>query len=121
MAWIARLAQVCHIVSEWDGHCLRYGAGVLMECAWPEHVRADDADAWKSLDVVGVNIGVRPARAGGARVALDEQPLEMHGRRVGVIHAYGIGPAGYQASHGIAAEVCEWADRWEAQARRAHL
>lgn len=87
----------------------------------PEHVRADDADAWKSLDVVGVNIGVRPARAGGARVALDEQPLEMHGRRVGVIHAYGIGPAGYQASHGIAAEVCDWADRWEAQARRAHL
>ena len=34
MAWIARLVQVCHIVSEWDGHCLWYGAGVLMECAW---------------------------------------------------------------------------------------
>lgn len=87
----------------------------------PGHVRAHDADAWKSLNVVRVNIGVRPAREGGARVALDEQPLEMHGRRVGVIHAYGIGPAGYQASHGIAAEVCEWADRWEAQARQAHL
>lgn len=34
MAWIARSVQVCRIVSEWGGHCLWYGVGVLMESAW---------------------------------------------------------------------------------------
>ena len=34
MAWIARLVQVCYTVSEWDGHCLRYGAGVLMAVSY---------------------------------------------------------------------------------------
>lgn len=79
----------------------------------PENVDAHDPNAWKSVEVVGVNIGVRPAREGGARVELDSKPVYVGHRPVGVIHAYGIGPAGYQASHGIAAEVCDLAEKWE--------
>lgn len=87
----------------------------------PEGVDPQSADAWTKLDVVAVNMGVRPAREGGARVELDPHALQLPGRRVGVVHAYGIGaykklttgPAGYQASYGIAAEVGELVEQWE--------
>ena len=57
----------------------------------PDNVDAHDPNAWKSVEVVGVNIGVRPAREGGARVELDSKPVYVGHRPVGVIHAYGIG------------------------------
>ena len=57
----------------------------------PEDVDASAPDAWRKVDVVKVNIGIRPARKGGARVELDPKPLNIRGRKVGVIHAYGIG------------------------------
>lgn len=90
----------------------------------PKDVDPSSPDAWKHIEVIRVNIGVRPAREGGARVALDSTPMKVHGKRVGIIHTYGIGtygnkspnylgPAGYQASYGIAAEVCELAELWE--------
>lgn len=60
----------------------------------PEGVDPQSPDAWKKLDVVAVNIGVRPAREGGARVELDRRGLAMPGHRVGVVHAYGIGMYG---------------------------
>jgi hypothetical protein len=62
-----------------------------------------------------VNLGLRPARKGGARleretitVPLERQPYKPSGsnisaglkpRRVDVIHAYGIGPAGFQVCY----------------------
>lgn len=87
----------------------------------PEGVDPKAPDAWTKVDVVAENIGVRPAREGGARVELDAHALQLAGRRVGVVHAYGIGayenlttgPAGYQASYGIAAEVGELVEQWE--------
>lgn len=87
----------------------------------PPHVDARNPDAWKALEVVRVNVGIRPAREGGARVELDTNALDVGTRKVGVIHAYGIGPAGYQASHGIAAEVSALADQWQASRRTAKI
>lgn len=69
---------------------------ILKECValapelLPDYVDPKDPNAWVGLDVISNNIGVRPAREGGARVELDA-PLSVHGRKVGVIHAYGIG------------------------------
>ena len=57
----------------------------------PDAVDPKASDAWTKVDVATVNIGVRPAREGGARVELDPHALQLAGRRVGVVHAYGIG------------------------------
>ncbi|CCV00224.1 unnamed protein product [Malassezia sympodialis ATCC 42132] len=64
----------------------------------PDGVDPKASDAWTKVDVVTVNIGVRPAREGGARVELDPHALQLAGRR---------------ASHGIAAEVGELVEQWE--------
>lgn len=66
--------------------CLAFAPELL-----PEGVDASAPDAWKKIQVVRENIGLRPAREGGARVELDTHPIEMRGRPVGVVHAYGIG------------------------------
>ena len=57
----------------------------------PDGVDPQDPDAWKKLDVIRVNVGVRPAREGGVRIELETKPISLEGRQVGVIHAYGIG------------------------------
>ncbi|KAI3626872.1 hypothetical protein CBS14141_000873 [Malassezia furfur] len=77
----------------------------------PETADPNDPTAYVTVDVLRNNIGVRPAREGGVRVELDK-PLQVDGHEVGVIHAYGIGPAGYQASYGVAAEVGALVDEW---------
>lgn len=69
---------------------------------------------WRDIEVISHNVGLRPARAGGVRVEAERfvlgngnrplAPRKVEGRKrqVAVVHAYGIGPAGYQASWGIA-------------------
>lgn len=61
--------------------------------------------SWKDIEVIKHNVGLRPARRGGCRVELERRkvgvkvelapPSRMGKERVvGVVHAYGIGPAG---------------------------
>ncbi|WFC99292.1 D-amino-acid oxidase [Malassezia yamatoensis] len=103
---------------------------ILKKCAelapdlLPDHVDPKDPDAWVTLDVLSNNIGVRPAREGGVRVELDK-PMSIDGREVGIIHAYGIGtcstydsgPAGYQASYGVASEVVDLVTQYESASK----
>ena len=68
---------------------------------------------WEEIEVVSHIVGLRPAREGGARVELEERVVKRgkkalipgkervegesgsgNGEKVGVVHAYGIGPAG---------------------------
>ena len=64
-----------------------------------------DGKSWEDVQVVAHNVGLRPAREGGPKVALEERELgrggvgpmvekEERGRKVGVVHAYGFGSAG---------------------------
>ncbi|WWC93116.1 uncharacterized protein L201_008083 [Kwoniella dendrophila CBS 6074] len=94
----------------------------------------------KDINIISHNIGLRPARKNGLRCELNEYNLSSsssssnskedenilllpekgkldtkdgrNSRKVHVIHAYGIGPAGYQASLGISKEVGELVDQW---------
>lgn len=66
---------------------------------------------WEEIEVVKHNVGLRPCREGGARIELEKRkvgardkknpliPGKTQGkgkeREVAVVHAYGIGPAGY--------------------------
>ncbi|KAL8283777.1 hypothetical protein RQP46_005209 [Phenoliferia psychrophenolica] len=73
------------------------------------------------INVLRHNVGLRPARDGGPRLEAEQVSLPIRStlsttslrssasRKATVIHAYGIGPAGYQASWGMAGEVLELA------------
>lgn len=84
---------------------------------------------WRDIEVISHNVGLRPGREGGARIELEERSLktpstadplipgpkiksDVSGTRVGVVHAYGIGASGYQASMGIAAKAAGLAEDW---------
>ena len=66
-----------------------------------------DGQGCEQIEVISCNVGLRPARKGGPRVELEHRALGQTksglipasarrdaGRKVGVVHAYGIGPAG---------------------------
>lgn len=61
----------------------------------------------KDIEVVGINVGIRPCRVGGARVELEKRRMgdgwkhpapklnnDYMGREVGVVHAYGFAGVG---------------------------
>ncbi|KAL1409460.1 hypothetical protein Q8F55_003443 [Vanrija albida] len=74
--------------------------------------------SWRDIEIVSHNVGLRPAREGGLRLEIEERSIRPAAqelvpeagragaaRDVAVLHCYGIGPAGYQASFGIAEEA----------------
>ena len=78
---------------------------ILQECSKLAPEIVPDGGSWKDIPVISHNVGLRPARDNGARVELEQ----MAG--LTVVHSYGIGPAGYQASFGIADEVANLVDK----------
>lgn len=91
-------------------NCLSICPQLLAHLPDYEKVIQEDPDAWRRLDVVKVNVGIRPARKGETRVELDAIK-DSRGQLRPVLHAYGAGKAGYQSSVGIAQEAADWADR----------
>lgn len=53
----------------------------------------------QAIQIIGHNVGLRPSRRGGPR--LEAEKVEQGT----VVHAYGIGSAGFQASYGMASDV----------------
>ncbi|PWZ02031.1 nucleotide-binding domain-containing protein [Testicularia cyperi] len=82
---------------------------ILQECAKLVPEIVPKGGTWRDIPVISHNVGLRPARDGGARIEL-EQIKSAQGRAFPVVHSYGIGPAGYQSSFGIAQEVADLVD-----------
>ncbi|KAH8120036.1 FAD dependent oxidoreductase [Phellopilus nigrolimitatus] len=74
----------------------------------------------RGATIISHNVGLRPSRRGGPRVELESVQLPLENelvphngedttpkRKLKVIHAYGLGPAGYQDSWGVADEVAK--------------
>jgi D-amino-acid oxidase len=100
------------------------------DLAGPE--RPGQERTWRDIEVVSHNVGLRPAREGGVRVELEQRQVNSASssyplipgpktwvdekgkviRQVAVLHAYGIGPAGFQASLGIAETAAKLAEGW---------
>jgi glycine/D-amino acid oxidase-like deaminating enzyme len=59
----------------------------------------------EGMEIIRECVGFRPSRAGGPR--LEREDRNVKGRKVAYVHAYGIGPAGYQASWGMAKEAAD--------------
>lgn len=74
-----------------------------------------DGQGWQRVKVLKVNVGFRPGRSAGARVELAPRVstagADELGRQINVIHAYGLGGAGYQRSVGVALQVDKLLDR----------
>lgn len=79
---------------------------IMRECAKLVPEIVPDGKTWREIDVISHNVGLRPGRDNGARVELER----IDGGKLTVVHSYGIGPAGYQASFGIAKEVADLVD-----------
>lgn len=83
---------------------------IIDRCCKLEPTLPFDRTRLESVPIIRVNIGLRPARKGGARLERETitVPLEPHklsesntnaelkSRQVDVVHAYGTGPAGFQ-------------------------
>ncbi|KAH8703488.1 putative D-amino acid oxidase [Talaromyces proteolyticus] len=50
----------------------------------------------EDLQIIRHNVGLRPARTGGARIDVEERNGKV------IVHSYGVGGAGYQSSWGMA-------------------
>jgi D-amino-acid oxidase len=65
-----------------------------------------DGAGTEALRVVRHQVGFRPFRKGGVRVEVDHgTTLGEVGKDKKIVHAYGLGSAGYQRSWGLAADV----------------
>lgn len=65
----------------------------------------------KSTTVYNSYVALRPGRKGGVRVGYSEYKLPNSNAKLHVVHNYGIGGAGYQASHGLSLEVSALASK----------
>lgn len=87
--------------------------------------------SWRDIEIVAHNVGLRPSREGGLRLEIEEREIKHDyllpaaaastPRKVAVLHCYGIGPAGYQASFGVAQEAKELVTGYLAKAQAAKL
>ncbi|CAH2350716.1 putative D-amino-acid oxidase [[Candida] railenensis] len=76
----------------------------------PELVDPKYGNNSTTIDIVKVNVGLRPARKGGARVESDpENPW--------LIHNYGAGGGGYQGSYGFSAKVVQLVQQKQREVR----
>jgi glycine/D-amino acid oxidase-like deaminating enzyme len=88
----------CRVDNVWEGEVdLEFAEDIKRRCCalCPELGKPED------LKVIKHGVGLRPSRKGGARV--ERQILD--GRTV--VHNYGAGGAGYQASWGMAKEAVD--------------
>lgn len=91
----------CRERGAWEGAADARTTAAIVARAAPlvPALRTGHAEVDGGFEVVGTQVGLRPGRDGGARVEAEE----VGERRV--VHAYGVGGAGFQNSVGLAAEV----------------
>ncbi|OCF77706.1 D-amino-acid oxidase [Kwoniella mangroviensis CBS 8886] len=121
----------CYIKDDWSTNIDKDVAKqILKDCyeLCPDLDNKGGKGSIEDIKIVSHNVGLRPAREGGLRCELEHRfigdnenndallPAKGKGkggkRKVGVVHAYGIGGAGYQSSLGIAKEVSGLVDQW---------
>ncbi|TKY84973.1 hypothetical protein EX895_006053 [Sporisorium graminicola] len=97
------------IIDDWDPHpraettqrILERCLALVPQLVDPQKRTALAKARVEDIDVVAVNVGLRPARRGGVR--LERAKEDVDGVRV--VYSYGYGGAGYQASWGAALEA----------------
>lgn len=79
------------------------GKDILERCL-KHHPELSTDGTVNGIEIIRHCVGFRPSRKNGPRL---EAETKSGSRRYTVVHAYGIGPAGYQASWGMAKEAAD--------------
>ncbi|SCV69635.1 BQ2448_2655 [Microbotryum intermedium] len=109
----------CYGLGEWNLSTDTELAKLILERCLVLDPRISSNGALDGIEVLRHNVGLRPSRGTNEprleaeRVVLPSYSLNPHrrhalgaeGNAATVIHAYGVGPAGYQVSWGVANEV----------------
>lgn len=66
-------------------------------------------DAWKTIEIIGHGLGLRPARRGGLRLELEDLQSKDN-QAYHILHAYGAGAGGYQSGYGTAVQALHLVD-----------
>lgn len=93
------------LVNDWDTQPRQETSREILKRALEfmpllDNPEKDDPNEESNLDVIGVNVGLRPARNGGVRLEVGEKIND-----IAVIYSYGYGGYGYQCSWGAAFEA----------------
>ncbi|WWC63715.1 uncharacterized protein I303_106320 [Kwoniella dejecticola CBS 10117] len=124
-------------VGDWSTNAdLKEAERILQDCynLCPQ-LAGPNGKSWKDIEVVSHNVGLRPAREGGARLELEERRIgqvgskdiipgivnSSKGRQVGIVHAYGVGGAGFQNSLGLAEKASDLAVKYLSKQTKAKL
>ncbi|WRT69394.1 uncharacterized protein IL334_006378 [Kwoniella shivajii] len=132
----------CYLPNDWSTNVNPQLAEDILKRCWEICPLLDDkrgTGSWEDIKIISHNIGLRPCRTGGLRCELEYVEIgNINNRKnslipftktktksdhddqktVAVIHAYGIGPAGYQSSLGISEEVGRLVDDWLSHSNR---
>jgi len=106
----------CFQVGNWDLSPDYHLASRILENCYKLDSALSDGKGVDAIQIISHNVGLRPSRKGGAKLELEmvrlplTNPLKplsakQESREVPVVHCYGIGPAGYQTSWGMAEDV----------------
>ncbi|KAF8858365.1 FAD dependent oxidoreductase [Acephala macrosclerotiorum] len=88
----------CRFDNEWDGEVdLEFAEDIKRRCC----ALASELGKSEDLKVIQHAVGLRPSRKGGARLEREKMG------KTWVIHNYGAGGAGYQASWGLAKDAVD--------------
>lgn len=101
----------------WDGEVdPELAVRIMKRCVkyCPELVKP--GQGIEGLDVIRHCVGLRPVREGGARVEREVKRFEGVEGEVRIVHNYGAGGFGYQASYGMAEHAARLVDESLAEA-----
>lgn len=95
----------CQEVGSWDLSVDPSRTETILKRAYAICPEISHGQGWEAIKVVRHNVGLRPSRKGGPR--LEREQVGQGKQMVETVHAYGIGPAGYQSSWGMAENVAD--------------
>ncbi|TIB79398.1 nucleotide-binding domain-containing protein [Wallemia mellicola] len=103
----------CFQVGNWDTTIDNDMGKRILERCFELNKNLSPTGKFEDIKVLRHNVGLRPAREGGTRLEIEmlESDKEYEqGTMHPVVHAYGIGPAGFQCSWGMARDVLNLVD-----------
>lgn len=75
-------------VGSWDTSIHHDTTIRILKNAYESMPELSHGKGWEKIEVISANVGLRPARRGGARMELEEIKVKKGGeRKVGVVHA----------------------------------
>ena len=102
----------CFQINNWNTNVDEDMSQRILKSCFELNNNLSPTGRFEDIKVVRHNVGLRPAREGGTRLELEmiKSQNDYFEEQLPVVHAYGIGPAGFQCSWGMAEDVSNLID-----------